>query len=203
MNQKYKDILLHYLPSGTIEQIIALLMSHPINVKITRNRNSKLGDYRPPGRERKHTITINGGLGPHLFYLVFLHEYAHLLVWNKYGSSVSPHGKQWKEEFSSLLKSSIYQQYMPQPLHQPILSFALRIKATFASDAHLWKTIKELDGNTHEITVEQLPEDSLFIAANGKTFKKEQKLKTRYRCYCINNSRRYLFHPQAVIIPVG
>ncbi len=203
MNPQHKQILLQYFPEETIGQVSSMLKKHAVQLKITRERVSKLGDYRPPFQNLNHRITVNGNLGKHLLYLVFLHEMAHLIIWNRYGKSVSPHGPQWKQEFGSMLKQAVYLGYLPENLKIPVAAFADNVKATFAADPILWKNLKSLDERlASEITIEDIPADTFFMAANGRFFKKEEKLRKRYRCFCLNNKRRYLFHPMAVIKPV-
>lgn len=202
MRQKFKEILTPYLPPQTIDQVSDFLITYKIQLKITRSRNSKLGDYRPPGRVNAHRITINGNLKPYYFYLVFLHELAHLIVWVKYKSKVTPHGKHWKDEFSSLMKHGVFNDLFPEDLKPVVLDFSKQVKATFASHAGLWRYLN--DGHENDkIILEDIPLDSYFIATNGRIFRKEQKLRTRFRCYCLNNKRRYLFHPFASIKPVN
>lgn len=203
MNLQHKQILQQYFPEETIEQVASMLKKHAVQLKITRERVSKLGDYRPPVKQHSHRITVNGNLGKELLYLVFLHEMAHLLIWIKYGRRVSPHGAQWKQEFGSMLRHAVYMGYIPENLKQPVEAFAGNVKATFAADSLLWKSLKSMDGRlAEEITVEDIPTDTFFRATNGRLFKKEEKLRKRYRCFCLNNNRRYLFHPMAVIEPV-
>lgn len=203
MNLQHKDILSKYFPPETLEQVSSILLKYSVQLKFTRDRISKLGDYRPPLRIKKHRITINGNLEQYFLYLVFLHEVAHMLVWDKYGNRASPHGKQWKEEFAALIRQAIFLERVPHELRQPLHEFSLHVKATFGADAQLWKILKSLDTkHDGEMTVEDIPVDTYFQASNGRIFKKEDKLRKRYRCFCISNKRRYLFHPQAVITPV-
>ncbi len=203
MNQGYKEILSQYFPSQTLGQVVDFLEKYSIHLKISRDRVTKLGDYRPPARHANHAITLNGGMGKDMLYLVFLHELAHLLVWKKYGGRVSPHGKQWKEEFSALLKQAVFLGYVQEHLRRPLLQFSDNIKATFASDSELWRLLKAADSkHQNEITIEEIPFQSYFKASNGKVFQKGEKLRKRYRCICLNNQRKYLFHPMAVIHPI-
>ncbi len=204
MKQHHKEILLKYFPEHTVDQVSGWLDKYSVQLKITRGRITKLGDFRPGVKVRYHRISINGDLNKYFFYLVFLHELAHLLVWNKYGRKVSPHGKQWKEEFGSLLKQALYNQYLPEELKKAVIEFSYNVKATFAANSKLWKAMKSFDENpTIEITIDQIPFNSYFIAANGKTFQKEEKVRTRFRCYCLVNMKRYLFHPMAVVKPLN
>ena len=204
MHPKHKEILARYFPARTLEQVTGLIINHSIHIKFTSGRNTKLGDYRPPGPKLSiHRITVNGNLNPWFLYLVFLHEFAHLLVWNTYKNRVNPHGEQWKQKFSGLLKQVVENDLLPDKLKQPVLDFSNNVKATFASNPVLWKILKSYDEKmSSEITIEDIPFNAYFKATNGKLFKKEEKLRTRYRCLCIDNKRRYLFHPMASIRPV-
>jgi SprT protein len=203
MSLQPKEILARYFPEETIDQVYSFLIKNAIQLKITRERRSKLGDFRMLSKSSRPVITINGNLGKHFIYLVFLHELAHLYVRNKYGRSVSPHGKQWKDEFGSLLRQALFLGMIPDILKNPVYNFSLHVKATFNSDSALLKALRMLDGkHVEEITVEDIPVNTVFMAANGRLFRKEEKLRKRIRCYCIDNKRRYLFHPAAVIKPV-
>ncbi|MFW5706640.1 MAG: SprT-like domain-containing protein, partial [Bacteroidota bacterium] len=203
MDLQHKEILHRYFPEETVDQVSSILLRHAIQLKLTRTRITKLGDYRPPLRGKGHRITINGSLGRHMIYLVFLHELAHLLVWNKYGNKARPHGRQWKEEFASLLQNAIYHALIPGHLKEQVLDFSKNIKATFAAHPALWKALRVIDsGSLQQVMVEDIPLDGLFVAANGRLFKREDKIRTRYRCYCLSNHRRYLFHAMAVVQPV-
>ena len=48
-------------------------------LKLPKNRNSKLGDYRKLP-DKSHQITVNGTLEPQLFFFVLTHELAHLIA---------------------------------------------------------------------------------------------------------------------------
>jgi hypothetical protein len=204
MQNRYKEILMRYFPAQTIDQVAGYVTKYAVQLKFTTERTTKLGDYRPPGKKSStHRITVNGNLNPWFLYLVFLHEFAHLLVWNKYRNRINPHGLQWKQEFSAILKQLLFQNILPDDLVKPISDFSNNVKATFASDQVLWKALKNYDvKNGSEVFIEDIPENSYFVAGNGKIFKKEEKIRTRYRCLCMNNKRKYLFHPMATITPV-
>ena len=42
---------------------------------------------------------------PYQFLTTFVHELAHLIIWEKYGHRAAPHGKEWKQCFGALLIS--------------------------------------------------------------------------------------------------
>jgi SprT protein len=203
MSNKPGEILASYFPDETVDQVLSILNRSSVRLKITRSRRSKLGDYRVIPGQPKALITINGNIGKYTTYLVFLHELAHHQVRNKYGRSVLPHGRQWKEEFSSLLRQALFLGMFPETIKNQVYRFSLNVKATLGGDQEFHHALKLIDGkHVDEITVEDIPINTLFVAANGRLFQKEEKLRKRIRCLCITNQRRYLFHPAAVVKPV-
>ncbi|WP_449400016.1 hypothetical protein [Chryseobacterium wanjuense] len=69
-----------YLPQNTLQYLKIWFADYYIHIKITRNRNSKLGDYRKLP-DHSHEITINSTLVPQLFSLYSLmswHILSHL-----------------------------------------------------------------------------------------------------------------------------
>ena len=124
--EKYRRILSNHLPAEAVEWVYGYLNLHKVHFHITRERMSKLGDYRWPQPERDqrerivskrndhtfHEISVNGDLNRWFFLWVFLHEAAHLETYLKYTShlspftshlSPSPHGHEWQEEYRQLL----------------------------------------------------------------------------------------------------
>ena len=94
------------LPTGDVLPLIeAWTAPYDFDLKITRPRKSKLGDFRPPKPGKRSSITMNEDLGPYQFLTTFVHELAHLITWEKYGHRAAPHGKEWKQCFGALLIS--------------------------------------------------------------------------------------------------
>ena len=91
-----------YLPEGTLPFLKQWFADYTIHIKITKNRNSKLGDYRKL-RDLSHEITINSTLAPQLFFFVLTHELAHLIAFEKFGRRISAHGSEWKITFRNML----------------------------------------------------------------------------------------------------
>lgn len=56
---KEKEILKEYLPERSINQVMKWIVQKNVHLKITKNRRSKLGDYRPPINYSNHRISIN------------------------------------------------------------------------------------------------------------------------------------------------
>ena len=91
-----------YLPQNTLQYLRVWFSDYYIHIKVTRNRNSKLGDYRKLP-DNSHEITVNSTLTPQLFFFVLTHELAHLIAFERYGRRISPHGNEWKVTFRNML----------------------------------------------------------------------------------------------------
>ena len=78
------ELLNKYLPENTGKIFADWIIKYGIYIRITGNRATKHGDYRPPGRNKYHSITINHNLNKYAFLITFVHEMAHLLVWMQY-----------------------------------------------------------------------------------------------------------------------
>ena len=198
---EYKEILSKYFPDDSLDNVVEYIQKYNIYLKFTRKRLYKLGDYKSPFRgDNRHRITVNGDLNPYSALLVFLHEVGHLLVWNKYKNKVKPHGKEWKETYGMLIVIFISKNVFPLALRKVLEKKLCKLKASFSSDTELYRTLSIYDnGTTKPVFLEEVPEETLFMANNGRKFIKQNKLRKRFRCLCLDNRRVYLFHPLAQI----
>ncbi|MBW6498379.1 MAG: hypothetical protein K0B09_08335 [Bacteroidales bacterium] len=207
MQPAFKETLARFVPVEALEEVAGLLVQHRIQLKVRRARLSKLGDFRPSRNGSPHEITINGTLNVYAFLLVFLHEFAHLLVWEKHGRATAPHGKVWKDTFGYLLREALAKGYFHQSLHEAIHDYSYRVKASGVAAPELQRQLRLFDRETalaqEKVFLEDIPANSLFVASNGRLFRKEEKLRKRYRCLCLQNKRAYLFHPMAEVTPAS
>ena len=201
-----KENLARFVPVQAVEEVARLIESHRIQMKIRRGRLSKLGDFRPASMGRPHQVSINGNLNIYAFLMVFLHELAHLLVWEQYGKSVNPHGKPWKDSFGRLLREFVSKGFFHPSLAEAMIEYSFRVKAAGMGSPELQRQLRmfdpEPDQQSDHVFLEEVPYRSLFMAANGRVFRKEDQLRKRYRCLCLRNKRTYLFHPMAKVTPM-
>ena len=190
-----KEILAQYLPEGAVDTALNLIIEKKIHLKITRGRKTKLGDYRPPVRHPNHRISINHDLNPYAFLITFIHELAHLLVFEKYGTRALPHGKEWKSEYRKLMLEFFKLNVFPPELQKMLEASILNAKASTFSELELSRLLKTYDKPNGEIHLETLPENTVFTIYNGRKFVKGEKLRKRYKCRNLQNNRFYLFHP--------
>ena len=198
-----KKILNNYLPSAAVEMVFDLIKDKNIHLKITRNRKTKFGDYRPPIYHSNHRISINHNLNPYGFLITFVHEYAHLLVFEKYKNRVLPHGKEWKRLYKMRMEEFIEMGVFPQELNEVLVKSIQNSKASSSSDLELSRILQKYDTSMPQTRVEDLPANTIFKANNGKRFVKGEKQRIRYKCKCLDNNKLYLFHPLTPIIPVS
>ncbi len=196
-----KEILSKYFPEAVISSVLEWIHSSNVQLKISRSRNTKLGDYRPPLRQSYHRISVNHNLNRYHFFLTFVHEYAHLMVWEKHKNRVKPHGKEWKAKFRELMLPFLNETVFPKDLLPVLVSF-LNNPGASSSNTALMKAFRKYDANQHFYTVEDIPANGIFKTQNGMIFKKGEKMRKRYKCQRMDNKRLYLVSPIAEVEPV-
>lgn len=190
-------LLQKHLPENSLAYLKNWFSDYSIHIKITKNRNSKLGDYRKMP-DRTHQITINSTLQPQLFFFVLTHELAHLVAFEKFGRGISPHGKEWKQTFREMLVESL--SVYSQDLRPIILNFSISPKANFMASPGLVKYFHIdscLDGD-RAIFIEELAPGNKFVY-KGQTYLLEEKRKINYLCRNIVTGKKYLFKPLASV----
>lgn len=199
--EKYKKILKKYIPDQSVEIILNWIIENNVSLKITKKRNTKTGDFRADRRNNNYKISINNDLNKYSFLITLVHEFAHLEVWKNYKNSVRPHGKQWKDSYKNLLNIFINMNIFPEDINTVIVNHIKNPKASSCSDVDLCRVLKKYNINDNTIFLEDLPLNSLFTLQNGKTFKKHEKIKKRFKCYCLNNNKNYLVNSIAKVLP--
>lgn len=183
-----------YLPqNNTLKYLRIWFSDYYIHIKVTRNRNSKLGDYRRLP-DNSHEITVNSTLTPQLFFFVLTHELAHLIAFEKYGRKISPHGNEWKETFRNMLLESL--EIYDEELKPIIVKFSKSPKANFMASPDLVRYFhtEKQDDTLHFI--EELQRGEFFIYRNEK-YLLEGLVKKNYLCKNLATGRKYSFKPLA------
>jgi hypothetical protein len=194
----YSDILLEYLPENSVPVMLDWLENSNVQLKITRNRHTKLGDYRPPIKHTFHKISINHDLNKYNFLITLVHEFAHLRIWEKYKNRVKPHGKEWKAEYSKLLQPFLNSEIFPADIIKVLNQFVNNPSST-SINIELTRVLRLYDKSKNNLTLEELPYHSHFRIYNGVIFEKLEKLRKRYKCKRLDNNRIYLVNPMAEV----
>jgi SprT protein len=197
-----KEILSQYLPEAAVEKVYRAVVEHQIHLKITRGRKTKLGDYRPPVSHTNHRISINYDLNKYAFLITFVHELAHLIVFEQHKNRVAPHGKEWKSIYRELMLEYLQPDIFPEDILIVLKKSIQNSKASSTSDLKLSRILQQYDTTNKLSKVEELPLESVFETQNGRKFKKGEKVRTRYKCLNLQNNRVYLFHPLTPVVPI-
>lgn len=187
------SLLEKYLPNYSLPYLKEWFGDYSIHIKITRGRNSKLGDYRKMP-DKSHQITLNSTLQPQLFFFVLTHELAHLLAFENFGNRISPHGVEWKNTFSKMLLESI--SVYDEDLKPIILKFLTSPKANFMASPDLVRYFHIEDYEDESSYIEDLEIKDQF------TYRKqiyiiEEKRKKNYLCTQLETDKKYIFKPLA------
>lgn len=168
--------------------------------KISRNRNSKFGDYRAPFNGKGHRISVNYDLNAYAFLVTTVHEFAHLHTWNEHQHKVRPHGAEWKSNFKKMMQPFFEQNIFPPDVKQAITKYLNNPAASSCSDLNLYRSLRKYDvAKPSAITVEKVPFKALFKLKDGRVFRKEEKLRKRFKCIEVSTRRVYLFSPVAEV----
>jgi len=191
-----------FVPETALEPVLVWIGNRPVQLRITRGRVSKLGDYRPPQNGYSHRISVNGDLNPYEFLITLAHEIAHMEVWEKYGRKVRPHGDTWKHQFAVKLGELLEMKVFPKEMEPHIRKQIMNPKATSKADAKLTRALDEHNEEKGGVFLEDLPAGTVFSLIDGRRFRKEEKLRKWYRCVSLDNRRIYRISPVARVKPM-
>ena len=183
-----------YLPAGSFDEVLYYLQHHHVHLTISRKRQSVLGDYRHAISDKNHRISVNGNLNKYAFLITLLHELAHLFTYEKFGHRVQSHGKEWKNEFGKILAKFLLQKIFPPDIESALMNTLQNPAASSCGDEKLLRVLHRYDEKKEGIhLIEQLPHGALFSIKGGRIFKKEEKIRRRYKCVEVKTGKYYLF----------
>jgi len=88
----------------------------------------------------------------------------------------------------------------PADVKHAIISYLNNPAASSCSDLTLYRSLRKYDVPKEAVhTVEKLPAKALFKLKDGRVFRKEEKLRKRYKCIEVSSRRIYLFSPVAEV----
>ena len=201
MEPRHRQTLSEHLPDRSLSTVEAWLDEHPVALTISRKRNSKMGDYRPPAKNGRHRISVNGDLHPYAFLVTLTHELAHLVTWEKHKRRARPHGEQWKTQFRSMLRELWVQEIFEDGVSTIVDDFSTGKISYRMFNLRFEKLVHHIAPDTGESLLGDLPVNAVFSLHNGRRFIKMEKVRTRFRCKELRNHRIYLISPLAKVYP--
>jgi hypothetical protein len=195
--------LKQYLPEGCFEEVSHYLQHYKVQLTITRERKSVLGDYRNSFADKNHRISVNGNLNSYAFLITLLHELAHLFTYERFGHKVLAHGQEWKNEYSKVLAQFLLKKIFPPDIHKALLKTLQNPAASSCADTSLLRVLHQYDEKKEGMSLlETLPEGAVFKIKGGRTFKKGEQVRKRFKCLEIATGKLYLFSPVYEVLVV-
>jgi SprT protein len=195
-----RAILDRYLPVNAGDLVLQLQDEWKFQLKITKNRTTKVGDYRSPRNGGPHRITVNHDLNPFAFLITLIHEIAHLVVFEDYGRSVDPHGREWRQKYRELLNPFLEQGIFPEDIKASVMHYFDR--DVNRTDLEINAVLRKYDMPNGLIPISELPDETMFKLNDGRLFIRGNRIRTRYRCLCLTNRKTYLIPKLMEVYPV-
>lgn len=190
------EALKAYLPEGSFDLVMPLILQYKVQLTITRERQTKLGDYRHAHAQHNHRISVNGNLNRYAFLVTLLHELAHLLAFEQYGPRIAPHGRQWKTVYGLLLQEFLSHHIFPDDIAKELNASLHNPGASTCSEEGLQRVLRHYDARRPGIKlVEELEEGCRFVIKGGRMFERGEQLRKRIKCYELPERRTFLFNP--------
>ena len=187
-----------HLPEASVDYCVSLWNQHPFELKLTKRRFSKVGDFCA-SRGKAPLITLNNDLNPYLFLLTYVHEVAHHFVHKKFGSRIEPHGKQWKDEFRELMQPLLKESAFPSEILHELHRHMNDPKASSFADTALTNSLRRYDPeHINSVQLSEVAEGSVF-KLQGKYFKKGKLRRTRVVCREMKTRRLYLVPADSLV----
>lgn len=195
-------ILSNHVPTYAIDYSFELWAQTPFELKLSKRRESKVGDFTFKHNSKRQRITLNHDLNPSLFLITYIHEVAHLRVHLHYGNRLEPHGSEWKKVFQNLMVPVLNESVFPHQVLQLLARHMQNPKASSFADRDLTLALRGFDTTgSKQPMVSELPEGSIF-KLQGRYFKKGKLRRTRVLCHDIKNKRQYLVPAEATVSDV-
>ncbi len=202
MRDKYKRVLEKYIAPQAVDTIVNWIIDYGVHLKITEERTTKLGDFRPNQHlEKGHRITINYNLNQHAFLITLVHEMAHLKTWNLFKDKVKPHGAEWKSVYREMLLPFLSLNIFPDDIAPALIEYLENPAASSCSDMNLMRILMKYDQEP-KILLEEIPSSSVFKLSSGRVFRKGSQRRKYFQCLEISSGKMYLINPLAEVEPV-
>lgn len=209
--EKIRTAIGHRIPVTAVDSVVRQICDNPVSLKVVQHRISKSGDFRAARGKDPARITVNGNLNHYAFLITLIHELAHHHVntdhsrgLNKFSfrrkATPLPHGREWKEKFRLLMEPYLNNEVFPDDILPGLFHYLENPKASSSADHRLSRVLKKYDPPGLTVRLEELPHDAVFTLHGRKTFRKKERIRTRYRCICLNTNRIYLVSAGAPVL---
>ena len=137
--------LKQYIPEKSFEDVLYYIQHYKVQLTITKQRQSILGDYRHAHKGEGHRISVNGNLNSYSFLITLLHELAHLFTYERFSHRVPAHGKEWKDEFGKILYKFLSNSIFPPDIEAALLKTLKNPAASSCGDENLLRILRNYE----------------------------------------------------------
>ncbi|MBN1651760.1 MAG: hypothetical protein JW857_10555 [Bacteroidales bacterium] len=198
---KDKELLFNYIPEAAVQPMVEWLHKNKVQLKITRARSTKLGDFRVARNGDSPRISVNYNLNPYSFLITLVHEMAHAEVFKTTSrfKRIQPHGIEWQLAFSRLMQPFLNDSVFPKSLLPLLNNYFQKPKASSFSDSKLMQALKMYNAETSKKPqLNDLVLGDCFLL-NQIPYRVEKKMRTRFQCKNLQNKRLYIIHGLAEV----
>jgi SprT protein len=202
-DEKFRILMEKTLPPAAVDYTLDLWKNNPFNFKITRKRQTCLGNYTK--RNQQHFITINVEPNKYAFLITLIHEIAHQHLQINYAEKarfLAPHGVEWKKQFINLMTPLLNSEVFPNDLLQTLKLHFKNPAASSTRDPQLVKALAQysLKSNNEENSkyLSELPSGIKF-EFNGAIYKKIEDRRSRTLVESVFNKKKYTIPSHAII----
>jgi hypothetical protein len=193
------EILGKYVPSESLPILEKWFNQRAFELKITKKRVTKFGDFRASTKLQPNRISVNSNLNQYAFLITLTHEFAHLLVWLQHKHKVKAHGLEWKMEFATLMNVLLTKNVFPEHLKVVLQKHMKNPPASSARDVSLISELKKYDAPSNLLTLNEIESGATFTLNQKRIFVKGVKRRTRFICKEISTKKEYLIHGVAEV----
>lgn len=191
-----------YLNEKQLAFILPYFLNYPMRLKIVHVKKTYWGLCRyPRNKNDRYLITLVRTDIPGHFFIVFLHEIAHMLAHIEYGKDISSsHGKEWGTIAQNLMVQSARSGCFPESETAIIARYLSRpVPLTNARMNDMQQKIMRLY-KPETLRVSALPSDVVFTLKNGMKMKFVRKLRKYFECVELHTGGRYRVNPDAEVV---
>lgn len=201
--EQFYKLAASHLPEVAIDYCCDLWLLYDFSLKISKDRKTKLGDFRYDSRGKKYSVSVNQGLNPYAFLVTYIHEVAHVYTYRQYGRKARPHGPEWQQSFRQLAAPVLNEEVFPAEVLIAFKNYLLNPAASTSGNLPLSMAIRQYDAKEEsQLLLANLGEGSTFLFKN-RTFVKVGTKRTRALCTDLGNGRKYLISEGAQVKKVA
>ncbi len=183
-----------FLPKKTCQLINTWIFELNVNIKLSKARKTKLGDFKVINNN--FYITINDNLNKYSFLITLVHEIAHAFVYRKHQNNVKPHGDEWKQTFKLMMLNFMTPNHLPNDILKCLSKHLINPTYSSFSDIELAKVLRNYN-NKKTLILDEIDDRSIFRTLDNvnKLYIKGKKRRKYYECIEKKSCNKYLFHP--------